>query len=150
MLFKRINRTDPEVALMTVKNGEASANINNGEPVVWDLTSADGVAVKRATTSSTQVTFAGVAIETITAGEYGLIQVYGYKSDVYVINTSTTADASAGAELAVTADGSGTPALAPAGGGVTSVTQEGGFALETIAMNTTTATQKKVFIKGAL
>ena len=150
MLWRRINRSDPEEAFMFVKNGEASASINNGEPVVWDTTSADGVTVKRATASSTQVTFAGVAAETIAAGEYGRVQTYGYKSDVYVINSSTTADAAAGTELAVTADGSGTPALAPAGGGVTSVTQEGGFALETIAMNTTTATQQKVFIKGAL
>lgn len=91
MLFKRINRTSPEKVFITVKNSYSTASLTNGQAVMWDYaTDADGVGVTLPTASNEAggghagVAFAGIAADTIAAGAYGLIQVYGYHSAVRV------------------------------------------------------------------
>jgi hypothetical protein len=93
MLFQRINRSDPEKVFVIAKNSYSTASLTNGQPVSWDwATDADGVGVTKPTAVATcgGFGFAGVAAETIAAGAYGLIQVYGYHSAVRVRTISTT------------------------------------------------------------
>lgn len=88
MLFQRINRTDPEKVFVAVYNSYSTAAITNGQGVNWDfITDSDGVGVTiplaRATNAG--VAAAGVvATASIAAGDYGLVQVYGYHSAVRV------------------------------------------------------------------
>ena len=88
MLFQRIKRTDPEKVFIVCSNGYGTASLTNGQAVMWDLGDADGVSVTKP--SAKPNNFAGIVAETIAAGAYGLIQVYGYHSAVRV-DCSTTA-----------------------------------------------------------
>ena len=36
MLFKRINRADPEKIFIVVKNSYSTASLTNGQAVIWD------------------------------------------------------------------------------------------------------------------
>lgn len=90
MLFQRINRTAPEKIFTVAKNSYSTASLTNGQAVIWDYaTDADGVGVTLGTDGTTRAghygtAFAGIAAETIAAGDYGLLQVYGYHSAVRV------------------------------------------------------------------
>ena len=94
MLFQRINRANPEKIFVVAKNSYSTASLTNGQPVIWDWTTdIDGVGVTLATATenvSQGTDVAGIAAETITAGEYGLIQVYGYHSAVRVRTLTAT------------------------------------------------------------
>ena len=96
MLFQRIKRTDPEKIFIVVRNSWTSAptSISNGYVVQWDFTTdKDGVGVTRGTGMATNLgnACAGVCAETIAAGDYGLVQVYGYHSAVKA-RANTSAD----------------------------------------------------------
>ena len=88
MLMNRINRADPEKIFIVAKNSWSTASLTNGQAVIWDYAAdADGVGVTRPTAGAVRAghvgtAFAGIATETITAGDYGLLQVYGYHSAV--------------------------------------------------------------------
>lgn len=87
MLFQRINRSDPEKIFMIFKNSYSTASLTNGQVVMHDFnTDVDGVGVTRPTARATNagMAVAGVAAQTIVAGNYGLIQVYGYHSALRV------------------------------------------------------------------
>jgi hypothetical protein len=104
MLFKRISRTDPERVFIVCSNGYTTASLTNGQPVMWDLSDADGISVtKPGTAFSKMAAFAGIVAETIAAGEYGLVQVYGYHSAV-IVDSSTTVDIYTGAPLFMSAN----------------------------------------------
>ncbi len=94
MLFQRINRSDPEKIFIVAKNSYSTASLTNGMPVIWDWTTdIDGVGVTLATATenvSCGQDVAGVAAETIAAGSYGLLQVYGYHSAVRVRSLTAT------------------------------------------------------------
>lgn len=82
-MTQRINRSDPEKVFIAVYNSYSTASMTNGQGVIWDFaTDADGVGVTRPTARATNAGFAaaGVIAETIVAGGYGLMQVYGYHS----------------------------------------------------------------------
>ena len=109
MLFKRISRSDPEQIFIVVRNSYASASLTNGQAVQWDFgTDVDGVGVTRPTARATNrgLATAGIVAETITAGEYGLIQVYGYHSAVRVRACTTGNAIAAGSPLVVNLAGS--------------------------------------------
>ena len=124
MLFKRINRSDPEKIFIVAKNSYATASLTNGQAVIWDWTDdVDGVGVTLATATenvSCGIDVAGIAAETIAAGDYGLLQVYGYHSAVRV-RTMTTTSHVYNESLAAVAKGT------PLVGGISTV-----FALEGI------------------
>lgn len=86
MLFQRINRSSPERVFVTAYNSYSTAAITVGQAVIWDFaTDADGVGVTRPTARATNAGMACagvVADSSIAAGDYGLIQVYGYHSSV--------------------------------------------------------------------
>lgn len=110
MEFQRINRTDPEKIFLVVFNSYSTASLTNGQAVMWDFpTDADGVGVTRPTARATNAgaAVAGVAAETIAAGDYGLCQVWGYHSAVRVRNMTGGAPAiAAGSPLALNSAGS--------------------------------------------
>jgi len=86
MLFRRINRSDPEKVFVVVMNGYSTASLQNGYVVEWDFTTlVDGLGVTQptATTVSLGNAAAGVAVETIAHNAYGLVQVYGYHAAVH-------------------------------------------------------------------
>lgn len=86
MLFARVQRGNPEKIFVVGKNSYTTASLTNGQAVIWDYaTDADGIGVTKPTDGTGRAghygtAFAGIAAETITAGEYGLLQVYGYHS----------------------------------------------------------------------
>jgi hypothetical protein len=99
MLLQRINRSSPEKVFVVAKNSYSTASLTNGQVVEWDhQTDADGVGVTKPTANATAhgAAVAGVVAETIAAGSYGLIQVYGYHSAVRCRTISTTANGANG------------------------------------------------------
>ena len=88
MLFQRINRSSPEKVFVVVYNSYSTAAITNGQAVNWDfITDGDGVSVTMPLARATNagVGAAGVvASSSVAAGDYGLVQVYGYHSAVRV------------------------------------------------------------------
>lgn len=94
MLFQRVNRTDPEKVFIVAYNSYSTASMTNGQPAMWDYTTdCDGVGVTKPTAINSHIgapVIAGVVAETIAAGAYGLIQVYGYHSAVRVRTATTT------------------------------------------------------------
>ena len=111
MLFQRVNRSNPEKIFVVAKNSYSTASLTNGQAVIWDYaTDADGVGVTKPTDGTGRAghygtAFAGIAAETITAGSYGLLQVYGYHSAVRVrTQTGTNPAIAAGTGLAQVLD----------------------------------------------
>lgn len=81
MLFQRVNRTDPERVFVVVKNSWSTASLAANQWCAWDvLTDEDGVAVTKADNPGTIIAMAGVAVETIANGDYGLVQTWGYRN----------------------------------------------------------------------
>jgi hypothetical protein len=98
MLFKRISRASPEVVFVVAKN-VSGGTLTAGYSCVWDTgASADGVRVTQATTAALQA-YAGVADSDIASNDYGLIQVYGYRSSIRIY--SSTGSSAAGDNLTV-------------------------------------------------
>jgi hypothetical protein len=91
MLFARVNRSNPEKIFIVAYNSYSSASLTNGQAAMWDYAAdANGVGVTKPTAANKAggnhygAALAGIAAETIAAGSYGLIQVYGYHSAVRV------------------------------------------------------------------
>jgi hypothetical protein len=110
MNFQRINRNNPERVFVLVYNSYATASMTNGQGVIWDFaTDADGLSVTRPTARATNagLAAAGVIAETIAAGAYGLMQVYGIHSAVRVRTVTGGSPAIvAGRPLAINVAGS--------------------------------------------
>ena len=103
MLLKRINRDDPEKIFIVVKNGYTTTAITSGQALSWDLVAVDGVTVTLPA-AYTGIAFAGIAVQTIAYGAYGMLQIYGYNSSVIVKTlTGGTPAGAAGVALAMTA-----------------------------------------------
>lgn len=80
MLFQRVNRSDPERVFVVVKWSWSTASAAANQWCSWDLvTDIDGVGVTKPATKLRHAV-AGVAVETIANGDYGLIQIWGYRS----------------------------------------------------------------------
>ena len=102
MLFQRIKRDDPENIFIIVRNSWTSASIANGYVVQWDFNvDIDGVGVTRGTGMATNLgnACAGVCVETIASGDYGLVQVYGYHGAVKARANTTASNIELGSGL---------------------------------------------------
>ncbi len=88
MLFQRVNRSSPEKVFVVAFNSYSTAAITNGQYVEWDWNvdgDGVGVTIPKARLTTAGVAGAGiVASASVAAGDYGLIQVYGYHSAVRV------------------------------------------------------------------
>lgn len=94
MILTRVNRTNPERIFIVAYNSYSAASLTNGQVVRWDYTTdVDGVGVERCTAAGDGFAAAGVVAETIAAGAYGLIQVYGYHSAVRCRTMTSTGHA---------------------------------------------------------
>lgn len=95
MLFQRINRSDPE-KIFVIGYNSSSDSWSNGYVVRWDYsTDVNGVGMEKPAAAGAAgvgcQAIAGVAAETIAAGAYGLVQVWGYHSAVRVSSGTGTA-----------------------------------------------------------
>lgn len=80
MEFQRVNRTNPEKVFVVVKNSYSTAALAANQWVAWDdLTDEDGIGVTKPN-GVLRGSIAGVAVEAIAAGDYGLIQVWGFRN----------------------------------------------------------------------
>jgi hypothetical protein len=87
MLFKRISRASAEVAYIVAKNVSGST-MTAGYHCVFDVgASADGVRVTQASTADLNA-YAGIADSDIANNDYGLLQVYGYRSSAYIYSSA--------------------------------------------------------------
>lgn len=87
MLFKRVTRTQAETIFMVAQNVSGST-ITAGYAAHFDVgASVDGVRVTKVSSTDLQA-FAGIADADIANNAYGLVQVYGYRSSVYIYSSS--------------------------------------------------------------
>jgi hypothetical protein len=143
MLFQRINRTDAEKIFIICQNVSGST-VTAGYSVVFDTgASVNGVRVTKCETTDMQA-FAGVADEDIANNGYGRIQVYGYRSSVYI--TSSAGSSVVGDNLYPVGDAWG---LRPADSGATA--KAFGFLCEAITASAASSTytlNAKAFIRA--
>jgi len=94
MLFSRINRSDPEKIFLVVKAGE---NLLKSRPVCFHFDGTDdGLDAFLVNAEVDSIYCCGIADADIASGDYGLVQCYGFRSDVYTINASTESNNSGG------------------------------------------------------
>ena len=142
MLFKRISRSSPETVYIVAKNVSGST-ITSGYSAVFDVSaSVDGVRVTQASSTDLQA-YAGIADSDIANSAYGLLQVYGYRSSIYVY--SSTGSSAAGDNLTVVADEWGVTPAATAG-----TSKAFGFLCEAVAASSSSQyhTTAKAFIRA--
>lgn len=149
MIFKRLNRTDPEQVFIVVLANEGSALTIN-QNVQWEVASAsvDGVRVRQSDTGNLWA-YAGVVDAAIADGAYGLIQVYGYRSGSIVFQTNTSQDT--GQPLVPVAGQNYFSTVASTTASNATVTQQPifGVLLESITDSAGSATvSRKVFIRA--
>lgn len=101
MIFKKTTRTQPETVFMVVQNVSGST-MTAGYSMVLDIgASVDGVRCTQADTVDLGA-FIGVADRDIANNAYGLAQVYGYRSSVYIYSSTGS---SAGGDLLAPTNG---------------------------------------------
>lgn len=91
MIFQRVNRSDPERVFIVMQAN--AANIAKDDAVGLDMTAAsvDGVKITQPATGTLHACV-GVADNAIANGDYGLVQVWGYRSTSRVFQTNTSID----------------------------------------------------------
>lgn len=142
MLFKRVSRSSPETVFIVAKNVSGST-LTAGYSAVFDVSaSVDGVRVTQASSTDLQA-YAGVADSDIANNDFGLLQVYGYRSSALI--WSSTGSSVAGDNLTVTAAKWGVTPAATSG-----ASKSFGFLCEAISASTSSAyqTTAKVFIRA--
>ena len=147
MLFKRVNRDQPEQVFISVLCNETNAK---DDACIWETASAsiDGVKVRQPDTS-VLYGFVGIADSAITSGDYGLVQVYGYRSTSKVFQTNTSQDT--GVALVPVAAVAYMGSVATSTTSSSDVVQRPIFAMlgETIASSSASATiSAKLFIRA--
>lgn len=149
MLIQRINRTDPEKVFVVAYNSYSTATLINGQAVIWDFaTDADGLGVTRPTARATNagIAAAGIVAESIVAGDYGLIQVYGYHAAARMRTVTGGSPAIvAGRPLVINVAGSVFCAESVSTASIAVITYPMGFALGATSGFTTAA--KAMFVK---
>ena len=90
MRFQKVNRSDPERVFIVM---EANETVAADDCVQLELNSAsiNGVRIRQPDTGNLWA-FVGVADTAITSGNYGLIQVHGYRGTSRVFATDTSID----------------------------------------------------------
>ena len=90
MLIPHVVQTEADKVFVNILNVQA-ASVTNGDVVVWDVSSPDGVRATQPATA-TLGCFIGIVDGTIAASAYGLAQAYGYKAVArYSTDTATGA-----------------------------------------------------------
>lgn len=142
MLFKRINRTEAESVMIVCRNDEASNAWIKGAPVVLQSDGTrDGVDAVRTNTGAAAKSslLLGVADAATAAGEYGLVQVYGLRTDA-VINQAGTASNANGAIGDVLVQWTASNAFSGAAAGAVTGFSPWAVLMQTVASSTAVAT----------
>jgi hypothetical protein len=129
---------------MITKNLSGST-ITQGYSAVLDVgANVDGVRVTQASTADLQA-FIGVADKDIASTDYGLLQVYGYRTDVYIY--SSTGTSAAGDTLTAV---NGDWGLTPADNNADTSVKSFGFLCEAVAASSSSQyhTTAKAFIRA--
>jgi hypothetical protein len=155
MLARRIGASGAEKIFIIAKNTYSTASLTNGQAVAWDyVTDKDGVGVTKppAITTSCGFAAAGVVAETIAAGAYGLIQVYGLHSAALCRSTTGgSITVTHGTPLGIGLEASFALAAMATGYASTVVVKRYfpvAFSLGHITTRTVTGTATAVFIKA--
>jgi hypothetical protein len=148
MIFKRMNRTDPEVIHVIVQANEGSAIPVNSCVQLDISTNVDGVKALQPNTGEL-FAFLGVTDQAISDQDYGLVQVYGYRATSIVFQTDTTQ--ATGLVLAPTAGQYRFGTVASTMASNTTVTLQPIFAVLAESVNSSTASalvSAKIFLRG--
>lgn len=152
MLVKLINRSDPEKVFITVKNSYSTAALTAGQACAWDYTTdCDGVGVTLTPAGSAAdnggFAVAGIVADaSIAAGDYGLVQCWGYNAGAYVACSSGGVAIAKGDMLCADAYASKTHLTKHEQSYMTKLVMPVAFAMQ--AYTTRTAAKKAIFIKA--
>jgi hypothetical protein len=145
MQIQGINRTNPEKVFVVVRNDSAAA-IGKGYPVVYKFDGTrDGLDVEDVNTGGAAKAhlLAGLLDASLPAGQYGLAQCYGVRTDAVVLKcgTATSKNAAIGDLLAIH---SGVSALSGVAAGAVSAFLAGIVFGQTLASSAATATSTAI------
>jgi hypothetical protein len=145
MLFQRINRTDPEKVFIVMKAGEA---LLQGRPVAIQSTGADeGITGMLADAATDGSAVLGIAHTAIASGEFGLVQVYGYRTDGVVLISASNLTILNNAVYCVASASSGFLSMSVSAGAATAV-QPNFVGQATVSLASSTGLQTSaVFIR---
>ena len=88
MEIQRVNRSDPEQIFMTFKNSYSTATMTVGQWCAYDLvTDQDGVGVTKPA-GFNRAAIAGVVTKNIAHNGFGLVQVWGHRTDARCLGGS--------------------------------------------------------------
>lgn len=139
MYFQHINQTDTEAVFCQCQNAATTA-LAVGSPVCWAYNGTnDGVAVAYPATAILYHTAGIIADQSLAAGAYGRVQVYGHNANALVYGGT---DVAIGDKLMCK---NGVVYLIKDGG--TLVAGESGVIVAGQAYTTASAAAKKVFIR---
>lgn len=94
-IFQRVNRSDPErVFVVFLNNNGGSTAAGDTAQLELNSASIDGVKARSVATGN-EFAFLGCWDGVTTAGTYGLVQTYGYRSSAKVFQTNTSIDTGA-------------------------------------------------------
>jgi hypothetical protein len=142
MLIPHVVQTEADKVFVNILNNQSVA-LSDGDSVVWNTTSPDGVRTTQAAANTLSL-FVGISSGTIAASAYGLAQAYGYKSAA-LVSADTSVAIDAGDHLIPVASADYLSDTATTGG------TGGGFvyAAEAYATDSTpVSASKKVFIRA--
>lgn len=147
MIFQRTNRSDPERVFIVVLSNE---NTSADDTCQWELASAsiDGVKIRQPDTGNLYA-FVGIADAAITSGNYGLVQIYGYRSTSRLFQTNTSQDT--GVPLVPTAGAAYMASISSLTTSSSDVTLQPVFAVlgESIVSSSASATvSRKIFLRA--
>lgn len=89
MIFKRINRSNPEQVFAVFQANEASMAADDVAALELTAASVDGVKIVQPNTGELPAVV-GIIDAAIANGDYGLVQIYGYRSTSRVNTTGAT------------------------------------------------------------
>jgi len=89
MLIPHVVQTEADKVFVNIYNAQGTS-VTDGEAVVWDTSSPDGVRTTQVATTTLNL-LVGLVDGTVAASSYGLAQAYGYKASGSVSNNATTA-----------------------------------------------------------
>ena len=88
MIIQKVNRVDPEKVFIVVRNDDSVAFVKGGAIGFKFDTDRDGLDAELADTTTDNTLIAGIADSAIPAGEYGLVQIYGVRTDAVIWRTN--------------------------------------------------------------
>jgi hypothetical protein len=104
----RISKNEPEVYFIVCRNTEASADMADGEVVVYDVTTTAGRIQGKdviKSTAASQLTVAGVVFGVIKNMQLGRVQVFGFHPNVKTTTATLAASAVVNSDAAAAALG---------------------------------------------